>query len=335
MLARALLVRMLVASRWSLWTTLLSLAAGCSHPRSLCPEGLAERLLPPPDVPAAAAPELAVSPGQTATGDGNNSGNGEGTAGQTPPGPNAPSQPVTIDRAPCEPLTLPDALALAFRLQPRLRASLESIQQARGREDIAFAAFLPTLTSGYSVGGFDMNAGGAGISVPNSPAFTFIPFTGAVPLGLRIQSGYELAELKLQWLVCDFGRRLGSYHQAGLAMDIAQLQTERAYQTVANDVATAYYQVLRARSLYRIARESVRRAEDDLEVAKKLAKRDVVDYEKVLSAEVALAEAQRALDVAEEEEAVAVATLNLAIGLNVNAPTEVVDTTDVPSAQPL
>src|SRR5262249_4133840 len=223
-----------------------------------------------------------------------------------------------------------DAVALAFRLQPRLRASLESIQQARGREDIAFAAFLPTLTTGYSVGGFDLNVGGAGLPLPNSPPVSFIPFTGAVPLGLNIQTGYELAELKLQWLVCDFGRRLGSYNQAGLATDIAQLQTERAYQTVANAVATAYYDVLRARSLYRIAKESVRRAEDDLDVAKKLAKGGVVEREKVLRAEVALARAQRALDVAEEAEAVAVAALNLAIGLNVSGPTDVVDTTEVP-----
>jgi outer membrane protein TolC len=228
---------------------------------------------------------------------------------------------------------LPDALALAFRLQPRLRASLESIQQARGREDIAFAAFLPTLTSGNSAGGFDLNVGGAGIPIPglsNSPAFTFLPFTGALPVGLNIQTGYELAELKLQWLICDFGRRLGRYNQAGLAAAIAQLQTERAYQTIANEVAAAYYQVLRARSLHRIARESVRRAEDDLDVAKKLARGGVVEREKVLRAEVALAQAQRALDVTEEAEAVAVAALNLAIGLNVSAPTGVVDRADVP-----
>jgi outer membrane protein TolC len=228
------------------------------------------------------------------------------------------------------PLTLNDAIALAFRLQPQLRASLESIQQARGREDIAFAAFLPTLNSGFSVGGFDVNAGGAGISVPNSPAFSFIPFTGTVPLGLKIQSGYDQAELKLQWLVCDFGRRLGSYHQANIATDIAQLQTERAYQTVANGVATAYYDLLRARSLYRIAKESVRRAEDDLEVAKKLAKGGVIEREKVLRTEVALARAQQTLDGTEEAQAVAVAALNLAIGLNVGAPTDVVDTTDAP-----
>src|SRR5262249_45311003 len=151
--SRAPLVRMLVTSRRSLWTALLCLAVGCSHPGSLSPQELAERILPPPDVPAPGPPEAPVPTPQTGTGEGNNSGDVEGTAGQTPPGPNASSQPVTLDRVPCGPLTLPDAIALAFRLQPQLRASLESIQQARGREDIAFAAFLPTLTGGYSVGG--------------------------------------------------------------------------------------------------------------------------------------------------------------------------------------
>jgi outer membrane protein len=153
---------------------------------------------------------------------------------------------------------------------------------------------------------------------------------GAVPIGLNINTGYELAELKLLWLVCDFGRRLGRYNQAGLAVDIAQLQTKRAYQTVANEVAVAYYQVLRARSLRRIASESVRRAEDDLDVAKKLAKGGVVEREKVLRAAVALAQTQRALDVTEEAETVAVAALNLAIGFNVSAATGVVDTDDIP-----
>src|SRR5205085_5771788 len=129
--------------------------------------------------------------------------------------------PFAADEAPCRPLTLADAVALAFQYQPRLRASLESIQQARGREDIAFATFLPVLTSGYSDGGFDLNAGGLSVLVGSPSAFTFIPALGAVPIGLNINTGYELAELKLQWLLCDFGRRLGRYNQAGLAADIA------------------------------------------------------------------------------------------------------------------
>jgi outer membrane protein TolC len=242
----------------------------------------------------------------------------------------APNPINEVSYKPDQTLTLSDAVALAFRLQPRLRASLESINQAQGRQEISFAAFLPILTTGYSVGGFHLNAGGLQALVGSPSAFTFIPAIGAVPIGLNINTGYELAELKLQWLVCDFGRRLGRYNQAGLAVDIAQLQTQRAYQTVANEVAVAYYHVLRARSLHRIATESVRRAEDDLDVAKKLAKGGVVEREKVLRAQVALSQVQRALDVAEEAEAVAVAALNLAIGLNASSATGVVDTADIP-----
>jgi outer membrane protein TolC len=291
----------------------LHFVIGCGHDRYSCQQDPAQRILPPTndevhaDLPA---PK------------------------QTVPEAGAPSQDVPqaneVRNEPRQALTLPEARTLAFQLQPRLKASLESIEQARGREDIAFAAFLPMLTTAYSAGGFDLNAGGAGVPLPNSPPFTFIPFTGAVPVGLNIQTGYELAELKVQWLVCDFGRRLGRYQQAGLAADIAQLQTERAYQTVANDVAAAYYHVLRAQSLHRIAGESVRRAEDDLDVARKLARGGVIEREKVLRAEVALAQSQRALDVTEEAEAVAVAALNLAVGLNVSAPTRIVDTAEVP-----
>jgi outer membrane protein TolC len=256
----------------------------------------------------------------------------EKTPEQAPSSPDASTQTMASDGVACQPLTLPDAIALAFQLQPRLKTALESIRQAQGKQDIVFATFLPIATSGYSVGGFDLNAGGTPLQIPGlANSFNFIPGLGAFPFGLNIKTGFELAEFKLQWLICDFGRRLGRYNQAGLAVDIAQLQTQRAYQTVANDVAAAYYQVLRARSLRRIARAAVRRAEDDLDVAKKLAKGGVVVGEKVLRAEVALAETQRALDVAEEAETIAVAALNLAIGLNVSAATGVVDTADIPS----
>ena len=56
----------------------------------------------------------------------------------------------------------------------------------------------------------------------------------------------------------------------------------------------------------------------------------VLEKEKVLRVEVQLAESQRLLDAAEGAEAVAVAALNLAIGLNVNAPTGVQESSDIP-----
>jgi outer membrane protein TolC len=185
--------------------------------------------------------------------------------------------------------------------------------------------------AGYSVGGFDLNVGGAGIPIgAGTPNFNFVPFTGSVPVGLDLNTGYELAELKVAWLITDFGKRLGRYRQAELGVDIAQLQADRAFQTVANEVAVAYYQVLRARALQRIAQEAVRRAEDDLEVAKKLAKGGVIEREKVLRAEVQVATTRRALDQTEAAVGVAIAALNLAIGFNVSCPTEVVESPDIP-----
>jgi outer membrane protein TolC len=75
------------------------------------------------------------------------------TAGPAVTAADAPPQRLAQDGVLCQPLALADAVALAFRLRPRLRASLEGIAQARGREDVAIAAFLPSLTSVYSVGG--------------------------------------------------------------------------------------------------------------------------------------------------------------------------------------
>ncbi|MBP3954885.1 TolC family protein [Gemmata sp. G18] len=247
------------------------------------------------------------------------------------PSPGEPAPPVTDGRTAAGPLSLPDAVALAHRLQPRLQVFLEGVVQAKGAETVAVAPFLPTAVAGYSVGGFDLNAGGAPVPFgAGTPNFTFLPFTGAVPVGLNLNTGYELAELRVQWLLADFGRRMGRYWQAELGVDIARLQTDRAYQTVANDVALAYYQVLRARSLRRIAEEAVRRAEEDLDVAKKLEKGGVIEKEKVLRAEVLLSQAQRGRDAAEAGAGISVAALNLAIGLNISAATQVLTPVDLP-----
>jgi outer membrane protein TolC len=310
---------------WLLWMTA---TLGCWHHGYCCPQGLTERVLPPPgtDTGEQSSPAKEIVPEPD---------------GGSPVGPRpAPRQdtgfpaPSSADEVRAgeagETLTLNLAIELAFRQQPRLRVFLETTEQARRAEDIAFAPFLPAAVASYSAGGFDLNAGGAGLPVGPLPGFTFIPALGSIPIGLDIHTGYELADLKLQWLICDFGRRLGRYRQAGLAADIAQLQSERAYQTVANEVEVAYYQVLRTRALSKTAREAVRRTEDDLDVARKLARGGVLEKEKVLRAEVQLAETQRLLDAAEGAEAVAIAALNLAIGLNVNAPTRIEETSDIP-----
>jgi outer membrane protein TolC len=301
---------------------------GCSHQRVTYQEGLAVRILPPIpfETQETSATEKSTDAGAKPT---DKSKASKETKGQESKKPGPPERVAFTSDSP-QVLTLDEAIDTAFRQQPRLRVYLESVEQAQRGEDIAFAPFLPSAAAGYSVGGFDLNVGGANIPLGPVPGFTFVPALGSIPIGLNFNTGYEFADFKLQWLICDFGRRLGRYRQAGLAVDIAQLQSERAYQTVANEVSVAYYQVLRTRALRKTAQEAVRRAEDDLEVAKKLEKGGALEKEKRLRVEVQLAESQRLLDAAEGAEAVALAALNLAIGINVNASTDVVETSDIP-----
>jgi outer membrane protein len=317
----------IVTVRWLLLGGVAAFsAAGCGA-TDLYRPSLTHRVLPP-------AGATSPPPTSLPAGDGVKQARADVFASEsapTSPSPGAPAPPVTDGRCAPGPLALPDAIALAYQLQPRLRVFLEGVEQARGTETVAFAPFLPMVAAGYSVGAFDLNAHRPSIPFgPGTQNFTFLPFTGTIPVGLNLDSGYQSAELRVQWLLADFGRRMGRFEQAQLGLSVAQLQTDRAFETVANDVTLAYYQVLRSRSLKRIAEEAVRRAEADLDVAKKLEKGGVVEKEKVLRAEVSLAQAQRGLDSAEAGVGVAVSALNLAIGLNVSAPTEVVVSPELP-----
>jgi outer membrane protein TolC len=316
------------------WFFLLSSTFGCSHEQHSSPIGLTERILPPQTINIREDLSARNKAVQEAAG------GSLARLGQPKSLNESEPQDIKLTAAtqagevvgePGQTLTLHQAIDMGFRQQPRLRVYLASVDQARRGEDIAFAPFLPTAAVGYSFGGFDLNVGGQSVPLAPPPGFTFLPTLGAIPIGLNVNTGYELADLKLQWLICDFGRRLGRYRQAGLAADIAQLESERAYQTVANDVSVAYYQILRTRALRKTAQEAVRRTQDDLQVAKNLEKGGVLEKEKRLRVEVQLAESQRLLDATEGAEAVAVAALNLAIGLNVNAATDIVENSDIPS----
>jgi outer membrane protein len=256
------------------------------------------------------------------TADGASSANGLARAPAVAPEESVPANGTQVGQ-----ITLQDAIQIAYRTQPRLRVFLEGIHQAQGNEEIAFSPYLPTLAGGISGGGFDLNVQG---QVANG--FTFLPIGGAVPIGLNLETGYGLGDVRLQWLICDFGRREGHYCQAKLGVEIASLQSERAYQTVANEVAVAYYQVLRSSSLRRIAQEAVRRAADDLDEARKLQKGGVIEREKVLRVGVQLAQSQRQLDGAEGSLAIATAAINVAMGVDVSSPTSVSEVSVLPAS---
>jgi outer membrane protein len=210
--------------------------------------------------------------------------------------------------------SLRQAIDYGVRNNPRLRAALAAIERTQGQEQVAFAPFLPQLDflTHYGVTSQALgpaSAGSSGIILPSGE-------------GMHT---YAQAEVQLQWTLFDFGRRTGLYGQAVAREQIASLQAGRAEQTVAFDVANAYLQALQAKADLLIQEEAIRSAESTLKDTRSRRAAGVADKDDVLRCDVQLAEAQDALDIAEERELAALAKLNNAMGRRADIALQLID----------
>jgi outer membrane protein len=220
-------------------------------------------------------------------------------------------------------LTLEAAISLAFRLNPVLGQSVSAVETAAGNEEIAYSGFLPTLQGNYSYQAFSSDVGFAG----THDRFPVLPVRGFGP-GTQ---DFHVAELQLKWAVFQFGRQLARHDQSQLRAEIAQLQADRARQSVEFDVSQAYFRALEARSSLMFAEQALTRAEAILGDARNLERRGVLTTEEVLRAEVQVSEVRQLLTAARSAVRVTVAGLNRSIGLDVSAPTEVADRRQEPT----
>jgi outer membrane protein TolC len=213
---------------------------------------------------------------------------------------------------------LEQALDMAWRDNPNLQAMRERITQAEGGQIVSFADFLPNSRILYRH--IEDPPGSEPFVLPTLPT----NLVGNLAFG-GDANRFDLAELHLQWTLCDFGRRVGKYGQAVMRVDIARLQYCRALQSVAFRVAAQYFAVLQAEATARVAEEAVRRAEVDLRDAHNFLRRGVGLRNQVLRTEALVAEMSLNLIKARTARSVAVAGLNQAIGINVSADTRIVD----------
>ena len=233
-----------------------------------------------------------------------------------------PIRSVDSDPTPdSEPLvfSLVEAVAYAQRHSPRLRAARAAIEAAAGREQVAFAAFLPEIGV-FSQSGATNHTMGPG--VPSSTGFLLTNGDGP--------HNYVQGLLQLQWTVYDFGRRTGRYNQATARQRIAKYQLTRADQTVQFDVAVAYLNILLARASLLVQEEAVRHAEATLKDARARFAAGVADPDDVLRAEVQLSESRDGVVRAQEAKLVAAAQLNNVMGRNAALPLEVMELASPP-----
>ena len=231
-----------------------------------------------------------------------------------------PAAPETPEPSPLDKprtLTLQEAIRFALRNNPRLREASARVEAARAGVDIAFAPFLPEAGSHFRYSAFNL---------PVLPAGSFVPATlnGGV-------TSFTIAEAGVQWTLFDFGRRGGRYGQAVSQERIEKLSWERACQTIAFEVARAYFQVLFARTTLRVREQALRQAEKILRDTKVRREAGTADREAVLRAEVEVSQAREELVGARQLVLDAASTLNLVLGRPTVLPVQVQDVTGRPA----
>jgi hypothetical protein len=215
---------------------------------------------------------------------------------------------------------LQEAITFALRNNPRLREAAARLEAARAGADIAFAPFLPEAGTNFRSSAFN---------IPVLPGGTFVPASlngGA--------TSFTLAEAGVQWTLYDFGRTSGRYGQAISHARIEELSLQRARQTIAFEVARAYFQALFARSTLRVQEQALRQAESILADTKARRANGVADREAVLRAEVEVSQAREELVGARQLVLDAASTLNLSLGRSTILPVQVQEVTRWPVVSP-
>jgi outer membrane protein len=220
-------------------------------------------------------------------------------------------------------LGLEEAKSLAIRLNPQVAQDREAMAKAKGGEEVAFSGYLPTVLGSYSYQAFSSDTGFSG----TRDRFPVLPVRGFGP-GTQ---DFSVTEAQLRWDVYQFGRQIAKHGQSVLKVEIARLQYQRSVQMAEFDVSLAYFRVLESRAALVNAEQAVIRAEAILKDAGDLLKQGVITREEVLRAEVESAEVRQLLTTARSTAEISVAGLNRAIGLEINAPTEVSERREEPT----
>ncbi|MCE5321692.1 TolC family protein [bacterium] len=207
-----------------------------------------------------------------------------------------------------EPITLEQALEIAFKNSPEIQAALSNVESSRGSVEEARAQFNPTFNATLSAtlqGPITqtVTSGGQTVDLVSSPD-NIAGLTVTLPLDVS--------------------------HQLRYSSDIAKYQFQAEYLSMVSvseqlivDVKSAYYDLLRACGQMAVNQASVDDAKQSLDIVSDKFKEGTVAKYDVTSAEVNLDNLNQQLIASQNDVRVAQSSLNAVLGIDVNNPTQV------------
>jgi len=216
----------------------------------------------------------------------------------------SPAPPPRTSPAPGQVLTLRDAIELALSQQPTIRSADQSRVAAQARIPEAQSAYYPRIDWVTSIG----------------RAQSFSTTQGGTVQGNSTQTA-----LQARQLIYDFGKTGAVVDEARAGARVADGELERVREIVVQSVRTAYFSLLQARRLVRVADASLERAELNLKSARGFFEVGTKPKSDVTKAEVEVANARVNVIRARNLVRLAEASLANALGLAATTPVEIED----------
>ena len=226
---------------------------------------------------------------------------------QAPPPPPAPQVAGRV-------LTLEECIAIALDAQPRIQATLADYAAARYRVNQAMAPLLPQLSGLVSA------TRSQGTTIATNAAGATIQVAQSRQLGDTF-----LAQVQLSQLLFDFGKNLAATEAARKLAEVAVEDVELQRQLISLTVKEAYTNTLFSQRLIRVQEQAQERAELNLRSAKGFFEVGTRPKSDVARAEVDVANAKLDLIRAKNALRTAIVALNIAMAINVDTPTQIVD----------
>jgi outer membrane protein len=226
---------------------------------------------------------------------------------QAPPPPPAPQVAGRV-------LTLEECIAIALDAQPRIQATLADYAAARYRVNQALAPLLPQLSGLVSA------TRSQGTTIVTTAAGASIQTAQSRQLGDTF-----LAQVQLSQLLFDFGKNLAATEAARKFAEVAVEDVELQRQLISLTVKEAYTNTLFSQRLIRVQEQAQERAELNLRSAKGFFEVGTRPKSDVARAEVYVANAKLDLIRAKNALRTAIVALNIAMAINVDTPTQIVD----------
>jgi outer membrane protein TolC len=211
-------------------------------------------------------------------------------------------------------LTIDECIAIALEAQPAIQATLYDYAAARARVREALSPLLPQLTGSVS----------AIRSSSTSPTTLVSGRTATVTVNRQLSETF-LAQVQLSQLLFDFGKTLAATQVARKLAEVSAEGVELQRQLIALTVKEAYTNILLAQRLIRVQEQALERAELNLSSAKGFYDVGTQPLSTVVRAEVDVANARVDLIRARNAQRTAIVALNIAMAIDVDSPTQIVD----------